>query len=207
MQVNSFSCAHMGHQGRLMVSPSDIYFVSTPYRVDLLWSQITEISMETKRIQGKPTTVIIVKSNGVSQPHIFSNFRDVNSAEQQLQKYLARSRSAADQPMPANQRANSDEEVRDIFSSAPVVQPVPMEILSPKPARRSQWIGAALILVLLMFYCWPFTSTRSIPRRLSQLQTVDGKHEEASAINLENFATGTAILSAVCLIVVGFHFR
>lgn len=206
MQVNSFSCAHMGHQGRLMVSPVDIYFVSTPYRLDLIWNQIAEIGIETRRVQGKSTTVIVVVSERI--PHIFSNFRDVNSAEQQLQKYLELSRSHQELPIPSSSNAVADQEVR-AASLMPTAQPVPSEFPepSPKPAPM-KLVGvcllASLTLTVVLSHLWWSQSTiDTAERRLSRLHIIDFNGEASSGLDF--LSIGTSLLSALCLIFVGFH--
>lgn len=193
-----------------MVSPADIYFVSTPYRVDLAWGQITEISMDTKRIQGgKATTVILVKSHGITQPYIFANFRDVNSAEQQLQKYLELSRAHA-QELPAPQSLDIVHKEVRATSSTPAVQPAPSESATLKPKQKpNKVIGAVLLslltLVLVMTtFWWGDLHVESPEMRLSHLQSANWLRE-GSQPGLYFLALGTSILTALCLIFVGFY--
>jgi hypothetical protein len=189
-----------------MVSPVDIYFVSTPYRLDLVWNQITEIVMETRRVQGKSTTVIVIACQRV--PHVFANFRDVNSAEQQLQKYLELSRSHQDVPAPTSSHDLAFQEVR-AASLVPVAQPVPSEVSAPppKPGPKTM-VGFCLLLSLFLalvasHFWWTQRTVETAERRLSYLHTVG--FDGGASLGLNLLAIGTSLLSALCLIFVGIY--
>lgn len=91
-QVNSFSCACLSHQGRLCVSEQELYFFSTSYRVDFSWMEVAQVEVVTKHFQGKPANMLSIRTLSQPAPLLFHSFRDIHSAEQQLQKYWALSR-------------------------------------------------------------------------------------------------------------------
>ena len=100
-QLSSFGCVHLSHQGRLCTSPTELYFISAFYRADILWPDVVGIEIITKNHNGKPISMLSVKTRG-SVLH-FHTFRDIQSAEQQLRKCLQRTHNQQVDSLPQSE--------------------------------------------------------------------------------------------------------
>lgn len=98
-----FSCSCQNYNGYLHVSTEKFYFSSAPFRLDLEWSNVKNIKLDTKQVKGIPTSVLVIgltrtvvlreerseakaskRKKNVSKKYFFYGFQDVLSAEERV---------------------------------------------------------------------------------------------------------------------------
>lgn len=96
------------------MTEAECYFISSLFRVDLSWSNVKRIHLETQQVKGVPTSVLVVvlqrnetmsvqtssgalkkKKGSSSKKYIFYGFQDLLGAEEQINHYLELYRSSA----------------------------------------------------------------------------------------------------------------
>ena len=111
--MSTFSCQCQNYRGNLVVTEKELYFTSSLFRIDLEWSNVKRVRLETQQVKGVPTSVLVVvlqhneavrmqatnnpsqrKRGSASRKYFFYGFQDLLGAEELLKHYLEQHRAA-----------------------------------------------------------------------------------------------------------------
>ena len=185
-QLSSFGCVHLSHQGRLCTSPTELYFISAFYRADILWSDVVGIEIIAKNHNGKPISILSVKTRG-STLH-FHSFRDIQSAGQQLRKCLQRPHNQQIDSIPQGEIAIEPELSEKPDTPGQIINASPPIVA--KSNRNKHVILGVLVVAFGIFFAIP-SSTGASYLQVSSVQ---------SAANL-SWWTECVLLSSVIVLV------
>ncbi|KPA84507.1 hypothetical protein ABB37_01054 [Leptomonas pyrrhocoris] len=111
--MSTFSCQYKNYRGNLVVTEKEFYFTSSLFRIDLEWSNVKRVRLETQQVKGVPTSVLVVvlqhneairmqatqssslrKRGSASRKYFFYGFQDLLGAEEMVKHYLEKYRAA-----------------------------------------------------------------------------------------------------------------
>lgn len=115
--MSTFSCQCQNYRGNLVVSEKEFYFTSSLFRIELEWSNVKRVRLETKQVKGIPTSVLVVvlqhneairlqsttnssqkKRGSASRKFFFYGFQDLLGAEELVKHYLELYRTSEKAP-------------------------------------------------------------------------------------------------------------
>ncbi|KAI5687427.1 hypothetical protein MNV84_06474 [Leishmania braziliensis] len=121
----TFSCQCQSCRGNLVATEKEFYFTSSVFRIDLDWSNVKRIRLETQQVKGVPTSVLVVvlqRSEAIvmlsptpsaqkkrflsSRKYFFYDFHDLLGAEEQIKHFMEQYR--------ASERSKKDEARDDL---------------------------------------------------------------------------------------------
>ncbi|KPI89611.1 hypothetical protein ABL78_1276 [Leptomonas seymouri] len=111
--MSNFSCQCQNYRGNLVVTEKEFYFTSPLFRIELEWSNVKRIRLETQQVKGVPTSVLVVvlqhneairmqdvhnssqrKRGSASRKYFFHGFQDLLGAEELVKHYLEQYRAS-----------------------------------------------------------------------------------------------------------------
>ncbi|CCW62691.1 unnamed protein product [Phytomonas sp. EM1] len=128
-----FSCVCQNYNGFLCISENDFYFTSSLFRVNLKWSNVKSISLDTKYIKNSATSVLVIKLHRLpvsiqddaeimkkrrsSKTYIFYGFHDLLGVEEHIKHYWKTSRSMSQNSFIPEKGEEDSKEFKDDLTS------------------------------------------------------------------------------------------